>query len=277
MNVPLLRPRANRADRSLGILQRGRVSVTAAPMAIFQDDAGHAERIQPLCDIVPLVAEDSLGVSCTSDGECQNAAVCINGVCYVPKNRYLSIAANPGNAGLLTARRVSLETTGVGTIILGWVGPPNGNAIAYLQEEPEYRDWSLDESVIHVTECEIAPGETYLVQAILEGPSVGDESNYTAPLALPTAPVWGDVVSACPYDVCEPPQGDPFTQPNIDDVLALVNAFQGVENAPLTWLDVDPVVGNGCPEGTITIGDVLVVVNAFTGQPYPGDGPVDCP
>jgi hypothetical protein len=80
----------------------------------------------------------------------------------------------------------------------------------------------------------------------------------------------------CPNDVCAPPEGDPFSQPNIDDVLALVNAFQGVENAPLTWLDIDPAVGDGYPEGSVVIGDVLEVVNAFVGQPYPGLGPLGC-
>jgi hypothetical protein len=85
------------------------------------------------------------------------------------------------------------------------------------------------------------------------------------------------VVGICPFDLCEPPEGDPFTQPNIDDVLATVNAFVGIDNAPLTWLDVDPVVGNGYPEGLVVIGDVLAVVNAFSGDPYPGDGPLGCP
>ena len=132
-------------------------------------------------------------------------------------------------------------------------------------------------NVLHVTGCQIAPEETYLIQAIASEQSIDDESNYPEPLALPTSPVWGDVVSACPHGVCSPPEGDPFTQPNIDDVLALVNAFQGADNAPLTWLDIDPVAGDGYPEGMGFIGDVLAVVLAFQGEPYPGDGPVGCP
>jgi hypothetical protein len=85
------------------------------------------------------------------------------------------------------------------------------------------------------------------------------------------------LVSTCPEDVCLPPEGDPITQPNIDDVLALVNAFVGTDNAPLTWLDIDPVVDGGYPEGMVTIGDVLAAVNAFVGDPYPGEGPTGCP
>jgi hypothetical protein len=232
----------------------------------------------------PPLAEDNGDGPCASDGECPNAAACIGGVCYVPKNRYLSIRRNPDNSGYHTARRVRVETATSGTVLLGWVDEPVLDPVediwtALLVDEPVYNgvdfagEWP---DVVHVKGCEIVPGQTYVIQAIMDGQSVGDESNYSEALALPSAPVWGDVVGICPFDVCEPPEGDPFTQPNIDDVLALVNAFVGIDNAPLTWLDIDPVVGNGYPEGYVVIGDVLAVVNAFSGQQYPGDGPVGC-
>jgi hypothetical protein len=184
-----------------------------------------------------------------------------------------------------TARRITLQGGGAGP---WWVGAPAYNAaenMYFASVSPtsvyagiDVGNWVNDDwpDVVHVKGCEIAPGQTYVIQAIMEGQSVGDESNYSEALALPSAPVWGDVVGICPFDVCEPPQGDPFTQPNIDDVLALVNAFVGIDNAPLTWLDIDPVVGNGYPEGYVVIGDVLAVVNAFSGQQYPGDGPLGC-
>ena len=95
-------------------------------------------------------------------------------------------------------------------------------------------------------------------------------------LALPTAPKWGDIVSTCIFNHCLPPEGT-FVQPTIDDVLAIVNRFLGIDNAPLPWMDVDPVAGAGYPEGTITIGDQLMILNAFSGQPYPGWGPLGCP
>jgi hypothetical protein len=237
------------------------------------------------CDSWTPRPEDSLSLTCTDDGECDNAATCIQGVCYAPKNRYISIRANPDNDEKDTARRINLETVSTGTILLGWVGEPALNPIAgvwtaLIADSPIYEgvdfegDWP---EVVHVTGCVVAPGETYLIQAIASGQPIEDEGYYSAALALQTAPVWGDVVTGCPNDVCTPPQGDPLTQPNIDDVLALVNAFQGVANAPLTWLDIDPVFADGYPEGIVAIGDVLAVVNAFTGQPYPGNGPLGCP
>jgi hypothetical protein len=231
-------------------------------------------------DAVPPLPEDSLAVSCTDDDQCENAAVCIEGVCYVPKNRYVSMCPNPAGAGQYTARRISLDTT-----VLGWVGEPTFNVargvwIALVVDEPKYSGIDLESDwpdVVHVTGCQIAPGQTYRIQSILEGQSVSDEANYSEALLLPTVPVWADVVSTCPNDVCHPPEGDPLTQPNIDDVLALVNAFMGIDNAPLTWLDIDPVVDEGHPEGMVVIGDVLAVVNAFVGQQYPGLGPYGCP
>jgi predicted outer membrane repeat protein len=237
------------------------------------------------CDGHTPWPEDSFGMSCENDDQCEGATTCIHGVCYAPKNRYISITVSPENGGNATARRISLETTGLQTVVLGWVGEPTFNPIegiltAVVSDFPVYNmidfhgGWP---GVLHVAGCQIAPERTYLIQAIASEQSIDDESNYPEPLALPTSPVWGDVVSACPHGICSPPEGDPFTQPNIDDVLALVNAFQGVDNAPLTWLDIDPVAGDGYPEGMVVIGDVLAVVLAFQGEPYPGDGPLGCP
>jgi hypothetical protein len=228
--------------------------------------------------------EDSLGAACSEDDECDNAAMCIEGVCYVPQSRYLSVCASPDNAAYPTARRVSVEV-GTSTIQMGWLDAPtldplSGIRTSRVTDYPVYAhadfpgEWP---EILHVTGCKIVPGWTYWVQNILLGQSTASQSNYSDPLVVPTTAIWGDVVGQCPGNDCTPPQGDPYTQPDIDDVLALVSAFIGIDNAPLTWLDVDPVVDFGHPDGLISIGDVLAVVKAFVGEPYPGSDPFSCP
>lgn len=228
--------------------------------------------------------EDSLGIPCTEKQDCEGASECVEGVCYVPKSRYMSIAANPANEGRSSARRVHV-TLAARAIQLGWIGTPSFDPVsglwtALIEDWPVYSNAEGDDGfegdwpdVLHVKGCKIAASQTYLVDAITYGLSISDPDNYSDQLPLITSPVWGDVVGQCPFDVCTPPQGAP---PDIDDVLALVNAFTGTDNAPVTWLDVDPVVDDGYPEGLVVIGDVLGIVNAYTGGTYPGDGPFGC-
>jgi hypothetical protein len=238
------------------------------------------------------------GGSCEQDSDCwgpaETAAYCVPaaeadqpapGACYAPSNRYVSIARNPDQVEN-TARRITLQGGGAGP---WWVGAPTYSPLedthfASVSASSVYAgigpgDWVDGDwpDVVHVKGCEIAPGYTYDIQAIKTGSDEGDELSYSEALPLKTAPRWGDIVSTCIFDHCLPPEGNPFTQPNIDDVLAVVNAFTGIRNAPLTWMDVDPVAFDGEPEGLWSlIGDVLAVVNAFSGQPYPGWGPLGC-
>jgi hypothetical protein len=225
------------------------------------------------CDLSPPLPEDSLATGCTEDSHCEEAATCVMGMCYAPKNRYISVAANPDTAGLITARRISVETQTAGVVALGWIGQPDGTGFSELQSTPAYRDWSEGGPAVHVTGCQIAPANTYLIQSIEHGYDIGNETFYSPALALPTVPVWGDLVSTCPDDACLPPQG----VVNLDDVLAGVTKFQGINNAPLAWLDIDPADADGSPNGIINLGDIMAVVRSFQGQPYPGLGPLDCP
>jgi hypothetical protein len=238
------------------------------------------------------------GGICTVDSDCwapgitENAAYCVfppvgelsPGTCYAPSNRYISIARDPDQMAN-TARRIKLQG-GAGP---WWVGSPTYSAVedmyfASVSGSPAYAgidvgDWVDGDwpEVVHVKGCVIAPGYTYEVQAIQFGSDEGDEGSYSEALALKTAPRWGDIVSSCYFDHCLPPEGTTL-QPTIDDVLAVVNAFTGIRNTPLTWMDVDPVFADGEPEGLwALIGDVLAVVNAFSGQTYPGSGPLGCP
>jgi hypothetical protein len=217
---------------------------------------------------------------CVTDADCLNQSICVppptgepgGGVCYAPKHRYLSIVRNPAQAPN-TARRVC--TTG---FCLGWVGTPYTNAglqLADVVPAPVYAgidfpgDWP---NVLHVSDCEIATGTTYEIEAILHGDDLADPTSYSEALVLITPTKWGDVVGTCPADVCQPPQGTA----NLDDIMAKIKRFQAIPVAPLTWLDDDPSTGDLSPNQTINLGDIMNSVYGFQGQPYPGNGPMGC-
>jgi hypothetical protein len=230
---------------------------------------GNANEVPDECDVAAPMPEDSLSVACVEDQECSGEARCVRGVCYAPKHRYISIARHPDQAGA-TARRISLA----GGTVLGWAGEPFQGAGLWLADvvpTPVYTDPWPD--VLHVSDCEIGTGYTYEVQAIGQGQDIGDENSYSAPTALHTPSQWGDVVATCPGDVCLPPQG----AVNLDDIMAGVARFQGVNNAPLTWLDIDPSAGTDKPNQIVGLQDILRCVDGFQGAAYPGDGPTGCP
>jgi hypothetical protein len=64
---------------------------------------------------------------------------------------------------------------------------------------------------------------------------------------------------------------------NLDDIMAGVTKFQGVDNAPLTWLDIAPSAGTEVPNQLINLEDIMDCVHGFQGQSYPGAGPLGCP
>ncbi len=221
--------------------------------------------------IVAPLPENSLGITdCTTDEDCADKANCVDGTCYVPKHRYISIARNSEQVEY-TARRISLQGDGAGP---WWVGTPyqaSGFTVADVVDDPEYvQTWP---DLVNVMGCEIAPNQTYLVQAIAEGQEITEEANYSTAIALHTPEVWGDVVSTCMYYNCDPPQGEV----NIDDILAVIGAFQSLNNDPLTWFDIAPALGDGVPNQMVDIDDILATIQGFQSKLYPGLGPLDCP
>jgi hypothetical protein len=227
------------------------------------------------CECAPPWAEDSMGVTCVEHNECGvgGEARCLNGTCYVPKHRYISIAGNPEQV-TNTARRICIEG-----FCLGWVGAPydsNGITLADVVAAPVYADidfvgdWP---ELVNVTGCKIATGQNYQIETIQYGQDIGDEHMYSDPLELRTPTKWGDVVGTCPGEVCSPPQGIA----NLDDIMAKIKRFQAVPVAPITWLDDDPSDGDETPNQTINLGDIMVSIHGFQGEPYPGLGPMDCP
>jgi len=209
------------------------------------------------------LAEDSLATACTDDTQCANESSCVGGVCYAPKNRYVSVAANPVNSGVPTARRFGLDV-GIKPVTLGWVGPPDGAGVARVDASPFYTDWSAA-GVVQIGDCEVSPDRQYVIQAIAQGADIGNEANFSAGLTLPTVAVWGDVKGTgdTPADGIA----------NFDDVLGVVFGFQGVSNLPESWLDL----GGEVPNAVVNLADVQNAVFGFQVLGYPFSTPLVCP
>lgn len=202
----------------------------------------------------------------------------------VRRNRYLSVT--PGNAGQMTAVRVKLTSLlgSAGVTFEGfegevrWLGPaavfPEDVAGvttflgSQLQCDPFFADWgSL--GVVQVYGAEVMPESTYTVQHIHQNceTELLNEGNYSLPLTVFTAK-WGDVVA--PYAAQSP------SQPNFQDVSAIIAKFQGAPTAPIkARAQLQPNVPN--PDSLINFTDVSSAVHAFQGQTYPFSGPTACP
>jgi hypothetical protein len=237
-------------------------------------------------------AESHFGHICALDEDCvtQGGGVdsqCISGLCYVAKGRFLSI--NPVGfanvaSGTSSAFRVSLvpAVAGGSPSTLGWISltqmgndgtqfDPPPHLIAGV---PDYADWSnLDGGgkthMVHVSGCEIAPGWIYWIQSISQGLNINIESNYSIPVVLRTAGVWADVIGP-PISVGPTISSGPNGNADFEDILGMVNAFEGSPTAPLLWFDVE--VNNRAD-----FGDILRGVGAFEGAAYPYPNPMDCP
>ncbi len=259
-------------------------------IAIGTSSDNNTNGVPDECEVQPPVGEDSLGLTCGGDNDCDPpGSLCVGGVCYVLKNRHLSVDPNPGNAGSLTARRISLSDLGGQSFVLGWVGGPieltiagpEGSAqlLSRIEEVPHYRDCSVNslgqpwvDATVHIGDCETSPGAAYLIQSILEGMNVGDEASYSAALALGTATDFGDVVGGT---TGMPPDG--FR--NFKDISAVVRGFQSTQTEPKVWLDLQG--GTATPEipnfSDINFADISHAVAGFQGGVYPFAAPCDCP
>ena len=83
---------------------------------------------------------------------------------------------------------------------------------------------------------------------------------------------WGDAVGGrLPDGTWEPPDGSVDI---VRDAIACLLGFQNLSIAPpLEWCDLSPVI----PDGVISIVEVMYIVDAFVGLPYPFDRPGPCP
>ena len=189
-----------------------------------------------------------------------------------PKNRYLSFV--PNNAAPVAFQLKQTPSTQFPNPPAGntwWVDEPvlvDGSYLSFLTNTRVFRTWT--ESVVHIGDCRVVPVAAYELRATF------DDQVFTAPLALSTIPeptgakFWGDVVSSFINNVWGPPQGTV----NIDDAVAAIQGFQDVPSAPpLTWVDVEPEDINQ----VVNFNDVLLIILAFQGDPYPFSAPANCP
>ncbi len=237
------------------------------------------------------LSENSLGIACADNDGCEPTAVCLDGFCHVAKNRYVSVDPNPVNSGQRTARRVSLDLGGGQSTVIGWFGAPAEVAVAGGEPSPQllvrlvdevgrhYRDWSVDDASLpwvdataHLGDCEVSPGQTYLIQAIAEGADPSDEAQYSTALVLSTVVDFGDVVGTSPGL-------PPDTNRNFKDISAVVRGFQSIQTEPKVWLDLQG--GTATPEipdfSDISFTDINHAVAGFQGGSYPFATPCDCP
>ncbi|MCH7591419.1 MAG: hypothetical protein IH989_01385 [Planctomycetes bacterium] len=113
-------------------------------------------------------------------------------------------------------------------------------------------------AVLHLVHEWIVPGAAYEIQVIDGTCDVNNEAHYSPPLTVTTSRR-GDITGGCPTRPCDPPDG------NVDiiDVLADIRGFIRLEIVART--DIEPA----CVDLVVGIPDVLRVIRAFQGLPYP--------
>ncbi|MCH8147834.1 MAG: hypothetical protein IH987_07550 [Planctomycetes bacterium] len=193
-------------------------------------------------------------------------AVCITVAPDPAKNRYLTfLPREPGPVAYKLDMVSSLFHPDA--VVSGWIGAPDAKGIASLEPDPVTRDWT--EAVVDVTGCEITPVAEFELRASADG-----GATFLPPVTLKTAdqPIgnkwWGDLAGDFNGTIWTAPQG----VTNFNDVIAIQVSFQGLLNAPgLPRVDVAPQE----PNRIANVDDVLFVIFAFKGEPYPFGCPGD--
>ena len=182
------------------------------------------------------------------------------------KNRYVSFRPDePGEVAYKLDMVSSLSHPTA--IVSGWVGVPDADGIASLVLDPVTRTWI--EPVVNITGCEIAPVAEFELRA-----SEDDGQSFLPPVALQTIPqpgggkFWGDACGSFDGFEWSAPQG--IT--NIDDAVCVIKTWQAEEGAPESpRTDMVPQE----PNRVTNFNDVLFVIFAFQGEPYPFGCPDD--
>ena len=245
------------------------------------------------------------GSVCAVPGDCTGAyegADCIAGICYVPKNRYLSIDPTTNEEAVAYQVEITEAVDYPGAVGRAWwvdapvcYDYPNGDPVpgatecegsdyfgwvSHTSAAPVTRTWS--EVPLHITGCGIAPAVLYEIRA-----SADDGANFSDALAINTAhnpegdaQSWGDItggpVSGMP-GLWLPPE----RATNFGDVGNAIRTFEnrtdGSGSPPRVWVDVEI-------NQVISLGDIQFIIKAFEGTAYAdlnlpliGVDPADCP
>jgi len=141
-----------------------------------------------------------------------------------------------------------------------------------LQCDPHYRDWSTV-GLLAVTGEAIVPSSSYSVENLsfaclgqeTTPPCVTGGTSVSAALTITTGR-WGDAAIAFQVPT------DPASQPDFDDIGALVNKFKSALGAPIKARSkLAGVDARGLMDITPDVGfdDIPLCVDAFKGLPYP--------
>ncbi len=182
------------------------------------------------------------------------------------------------NATSIYAARVTLtDVNGFGQFNgqVRWLGPPQeftesgGDPTTFfasqLQCEPYFADWSTSPQV-NAYGSDIVPESVYNIQLVDETcTDLDDPTCYSLPQSITTA-TWGDVIA--------PFSASSLQQPDIADVLALVDKWLGSSTISTARGQLQADVPN--PAQGVSIADILKAVDAWLGTPYPFDGPQTC-
>lgn len=184
----------------------------------------------------------------------------------IDKNRYVSFRSSSASPVAYKLDMVSSLFHPTATVS-GWVGVPDANGIASLEANPVTRTWT--ESIVSITGCDITPVAEFELRASTDG-----GLTFSPAVSLQTAPqpgggkFWGDTVGSFNGTEWSPPQG----VNNIDDAVGVIKTWQGAAGAPqMPRTDVEPQE----PNRVVNFNDVLFVLLAFQGDPYPFGCPAD--
>lgn len=230
------------------------------------------------CECVQLapVPPETIG-TCTTNAQCFGVSTCIDGQCYGPKNRYLSIS--PGS--LAPGETFGIRVRHPGTGRTWWVQAhqPGDPADVYrLGTTRSCLLWDTQPEVIHITDCAIVPAQNYEVQALHCACQATALALLSPPTTTPTTPdptggaVWGDCTGGFSAQTSSwlPPNG----VMNVADIQAAVIRFQNPPaGPPLPWVDIH----GDTPNALINVSDIQQFVLAFQGQAYPNLAVGACP